>query len=958
MKTPASAAQVSPCPLIASVTHLVNSGHPAQAIEAVEQGCANQSLALDHRLELLHLRAECHQMRLEIPEHLACLQTIVAAAEAASQPTIQFFGALAKANQQARAMDFPAAVQSAKAALAAAKRSGQDRLRCWALARLGLALLQCGDLSEHVLAVSREAISLAESLGDARLVAMILPLEHRWLSNTGRTAEADRVAERLLALGRHQSLPGAEGEALNLLTFHTSDPSTTFPLYRQSLAAFEAAGNVARRANVMNNLASSYLEVGLFQHAIRIGRDALPSLLKVGIPENVAAAFLNIFHSEWALRENGWLPEEYSDGSKHWQALPSGMAKSMPKGLWHFTGLGYFINGRELLLQNQPEQAARLLEKAAKAYAGQDPGFCIHALNWATRAYLNAGCLSEALAVAQRAEKRRRDHGLANLNNFYPIFHWWTCSQALAANGRRAKAEEALAMAWRAVLATANGLGDEGLRRNFLNKPSDSRDIVRAWVHQARQRNMPAAEYECHLTGQTSSKEPYQRMVDAGLRMGEIHTEEALCQFLVEELTELTGAERVLVLFQDGTRQRVAAALLPGDEMQAALLEAIEPWLVEAASTRAARLRHGPHDVAAIDQRSCLVVPMVAQRELLGLVYLDIDGLYGRLHEGDTQMVSVIGAQAAMALANVRAAAALEEKVSQRTAEVQAQYQQRAAEIAIINSVQTTLTAEMDLQGIYDAAGDKLREIFAGRDVIIRVFDHATQTIHTPYGYEGGSRLAIPPQPIVDYGYTAHILRTRESIVINEKIAEATARYGGYTVEGTAIEKAVAIVPLLTPEQVLGLIYIVDLEREHAFSESDIRLLETLANAMTVGLENARLFDETQRLFKETKQSAAEMAIINRIQQGIAGSLDFQSIVNLVGDQLREVLQADNIGIRWLDHERQTGHYLYEVEHGIHINIAPGVLDVADCVEAPPAARPGRRRRCGPLPESLSRGHA
>ena len=39
--------------------------------------------------------------------------------------------------------------------------------------------------------------------------------------------------------------------------------------------------------------------------------------------------------------------------------------------------------------------------------------------------------------------------------------------------------------------------------------------------------------------------------------------------------------------------------------------------------------------------------------------------------------------------------------------------------------------------------------------------------------------------------------------------------------------------------------------------------------------------------------------MINSIQQGIAGSLLFQAIVELVGDTLREVLHIDTIGIRW-----------------------------------------------------------
>ena len=53
-------------------------------------------------------------------------------------------------------------------------------------------------------------------------------------------------------------------------------------------------------------------------------------------------------------------------------------------------------------------------------------------------------------------------------------------------------------------------------------------------------------------------------------------------------------------------------------------------------------------------------------------------------------------------------------------------------------------------------------------------------------------------------------------------------------------------------------------------ANADIRLLETLANSMSVALENARHFDETQRLLKETEQRNAELAVINSVQEGLA----------------------------------------------------------------------------------------
>ena len=112
--------------------------------------------------------------------------------------------------------------------------------------------------------------------------------------------------------------------------------------------------------------------------------------------------------------------------------------------------------------------------------------------------------------------------------------------------------------------------------------------------------------------------------------------------------------------------------------------------------------------------------------------------------------------------------------------------------------------------------------------------------------------------------------------------------------------------PILKGDEAFGVIALYD-ERENAYSESSVNLLTTLANSMGVALENARLFDETQRLLKETEQRAAELAVINSIQEGMAAELDFQTIIDLVGDKLRDVLHTDDIGIRWFDAEAQSG---------------------------------------------------
>ena len=92
-----------------------------------------------------------------------------------------------------------------------------------------------------------------------------------------------------------------------------------------------------------------------------------------------------------------------------------------------------------------------------------------------------------------------------------------------------------------------------------------------------------------------------------------------------------------------------------------------------------------------------------------------------------------------------------------------------------------------------------------------------------------------------------------------------------------------------------------------------MRLLQTLANAMSVALENARLFDETQRLFKESEQRAAELAIINSVQEALAAELNMQGIYDAVGDKIREIFNQADVGIRIYDPPTDMVHYPYHV---------------------------------------------
>ena len=123
--------------------------------------------------------------------------------------------------------------------------------------------------------------------------------------------------------------------------------------------------------------------------------------------------------------------------------------------------------------------------------------------------------------------------------------------------------------------------------------------------------------------------------------------------------------------------------------------------------------------------------------------------------------------------------------------------------------------------------------------------------------------------------------------------------------------------PLMVAGEARGVISLQNLDREHAFSDSDVRLLMTLAGSLSVALENARLFDETKRLLAETDERAAELTLINSVQEGLAQNLDMQAMYDLVGDRIQEIFDAQVVDIGIFDFEAGVVHYPYTIERGV-----------------------------------------
>ena len=293
------------------------------------------------------------------------------------------------------------------------------------------------------------------------------------------------------------------------------------------------------------------------------------------------------------------------------------------------------------------------------------------------------------------------------------------------------------------------------------------------------------------------------------------------------------------------------------------------------------------------EDASWLGVPLNAEGHTVGVLAVQSYTKDVQYTEQDKELLAFVGQHVGGALSRARA---IEET------------RQRNAELALINSVQEALAGELDLQAIYEVVGDKIQEVFDAQVVDIGMYDEASGLINFPYTIERGVR--FPDEPIELIGFRRHVMETREPLMIAESGPELVERYGNPQVLSGEPSKSLLFVPLLVGGRATGVISLQNVDRTHAFTDADQRLLTTLAGSLSVALENARLVHET-------RQRNAELALINSVQQAIAGELDTQAIYDMVGDKIQEIFDAQVVDIGIFDFEAELTHYPYTIERGV-----------------------------------------
>lgn len=289
--------------------------------------------------------------------------------------------------------------------------------------------------------------------------------------------------------------------------------------------------------------------------------------------------------------------------------------------------------------------------------------------------------------------------------------------------------------------------------------------------------------------------------------------------------------------------------------------------------------------------RAEIAVPMMVGNRLIGVLDAQSTQLEA-FGERDLRILSAVAAQTAVAIENSR---------------LYEETRRRATQLEATSEVGRRIASILGLDELLSEVVELVHETFNYDHVHVFLIDPDTQEAVYRAGNgsvgrairEEGLRLKVGQE-----GMIGHAASTRQPLIAND-VAKDPYYVPHPLLADTRSE---CTVPLVIGDRVIGVLDVQSHELD-AFGDDDLFLLQTFGDQLAVALENARLFEESERRIRS-------LAALNRMGQTISSTLDLTALLDEAYRQISQVIDASNLYIAFYEERNDEVSFPLAIEEG------------------------------------------
>jgi GAF domain-containing protein len=283
-----------------------------------------------------------------------------------------------------------------------------------------------------------------------------------------------------------------------------------------------------------------------------------------------------------------------------------------------------------------------------------------------------------------------------------------------------------------------------------------------------------------------------------------------------------------------------------------------------------------------IQQTRCLEIPLVRGQVAIGIVELFRNDKQATFSSGETQRAQIMANQTAVALDNARL-----------TSEAHG----RLAQLSMLNRMSTILSLAPSLKDIFEGARREILSLIEATGMSILLLTPEGDKLDWIYGFEYGQEVdltSIPPLPITQ-GFSGHVARTREVLLINKQLEEMSNQFQSLKV-GAETSTWLGL-PLIVANKLIG---VLSVENEHdsdAFGERDIELLKTIAGPLAIAINNLLQFEAVQNALAAQSEQRLQLQTAAEVAAATTSILDSNALMQRAVTLIKERFSLYYVGL-------------------------------------------------------------
>jgi PAS domain S-box-containing protein len=306
-----------------------------------------------------------------------------------------------------------------------------------------------------------------------------------------------------------------------------------------------------------------------------------------------------------------------------------------------------------------------------------------------------------------------------------------------------------------------------------------------------------------------------------------------------------------------------------------------------------------------------LIIPLIYEMKVIGTLQL-LNYSKNGFTDNAVKILESLASHIAVSIVNAQLHNKVQNELHEKQLAEKA-LQAKTEELQILYDAQQVLSGSLDIESIYDNTYKIISSKISCDSMIISSYNDETKNIKILSVWGEGEKPDVSIFPLIPlapkgHGIQSEAIRSGNSLLINDykEYYKKTVTTFTYTdnemlKESKSIYNSAIVIPMKHDGNIIGVIQLLSNEI-NAYTESNLKLLESLASPISAATFNASLYKQAQTEIDEKQKAREELALRNKeitllysAGRELLSTLDLEEIYDILYRKVIDVIDCDSM---------------------------------------------------------------